>query len=111
MTSSDKPYDPGLQVERTLLAWRRTALAVAVVSAVGVRFTAPSLGWLALALGAVGVLLAMVVYAAIGVRYRRVHRSLSPSDGLEASGRPHLVLALAVAILGLAALGYVAYRA
>ena len=37
-------FDPGLQPERTTLAWRRTALAVVVGSLVSIRVLPPVLG-------------------------------------------------------------------
>lgn len=107
MTTKDTPFDPGLQVERTLLAWRRTTLAVAVVSAAGVRFTAPLLGWAAVALGAAGVLCALAAYLLSGTRYRQVHRALRRSASIPSSGWPQITLALATMALGLVSVGIV----
>ena len=46
--------DPGLQPERTALAWRRTALSVLIGSAAGARILAPHLGAGAVVLGVLG---------------------------------------------------------
>jgi uncharacterized membrane protein YidH (DUF202 family) len=101
------PFDSGLPAERTLLAWRRTALAVAVVSAVAIRFTAPTIGWVAVAGGAVGVALALIAYIGMAHRYRHVHRTLHQTARHPATGWPTTTLALAALLLGFAALGYV----
>lgn len=105
--AEDGPVDPGLHVERTLLAWRRTALAVAVVSAAGVRFTAPLLGWAAVALGAAGVLCALAAYFFSTSRYRQVHRALRRSASIPGNGWPQITLALATLVLGLVAAAFV----
>lgn len=107
MSAPEPPFDPGLQAERTLLAWRRTALALAVVSAAGVRFVAPVLGWAAAMIGAVGVALSMVAYYATGIRYQHVHRTLRHSGRYPANGWPPIGFAAAAVLLGLMALTYV----
>jgi uncharacterized membrane protein YidH (DUF202 family) len=70
-------FDPGLQPERTLLAWRRTSAAVAAAGAVVARAAAHWVGdaaaWVALG----GALVAALTWVAATVRYRRLHRSLT----------------------------------
>lgn len=107
MSTPDQVYDTGLQLERTLLAWRRTSLAVAVVSAAGIRFTAPVIGWPAIVLGAVGVGLAAAAYLATGIQYRQLHDHLHEHATHPADGWAPITLSLAVGLLGLLALGYV----
>jgi uncharacterized membrane protein YidH (DUF202 family) len=62
--------DPGLQAERTRLAWRRTALTLTGVTLLTLR--------LSFGRGAVGALLAAVALlgwtAVVGVGYRRITR-------------------------------------
>jgi hypothetical protein len=41
---TDRAWDPGLQPERTALAWRRTGLALTVGSLIGLRVLPPLLG-------------------------------------------------------------------
>ena len=55
---SDHPFDPGLQPERTRLAWQRTAISIAVGALVYARIEAGVLGlasWACAVIGAVGV--------------------------------------------------------
>jgi uncharacterized membrane protein YidH (DUF202 family) len=100
-------YDPGLQPERTLLAWRRTCLSFALASAVATRFTADVVGVAALLAGIAGVALALGAYVAASRRYRAAHRSLVARDRLESDGVPMLAIALAAVVLGVAAASYV----
>lgn len=74
-------FDPGLQPERTELAWRRTALAIGVGSLIALRVLpaiAPSPGlqqaWLAP--GIVGVAFAMLLWLRSRARHARVTRAL-----------------------------------
>lgn len=104
---SDTPFDVGLQPERTLLAWRRTCLALAVVSATGARFAAPSLGaWVEL-LGLAGVLVAAGAYLAVAHRYRLAHTSLAQAQMLTLGGRSLAWMAAATAALAVAATAFV----
>lgn len=72
----DGPWDQGLQPERTALAWRRTGLALAVGSLIGMRVLPPLLGPAAYVLAGLGVVASLAVLAAAHRRYRRVHRLL-----------------------------------
>lgn len=97
MTSIEVPFDAGLQPERTLLAWRRTALALGLGCAVAVRLTITG-PWPAISsIGIVGIGFAAAVYVGATKRYRRVHAALH-------SGTPHGGAALPLAGLASAAL-------
>ena len=63
------PFDPGLQGERTALAWTRTALALAIAGALIMRFTIDRLGVVALVLGSIAVALAAVMAMLARVRF------------------------------------------
>ena len=105
-TPSRIPFDPGLQPERTLLAWRRTCLALAVASAVVVRFAGEAIGVVAAILGIAGVATAAAGYVRASVRYRRAHEGLTGSGELPIDG---LALALVTLALLLIAAGAAAY--
>ena len=113
MTTPDgsAPFDPGLQPERTLLAWRRTCLALGLGSVVAVRLTAAEFGAVGIALGAVGVLLATGAYLAATLRYRRSHRELTSDTVLTADGRALGLLAATALLLGIACALYVVSHA
>lgn len=100
MTLADRPFDTGLQPERTLLAWRRTTLALAVASTLEVRLAMDQLGELALVLGGIGLVLAGATYVGATVRYRRMHRSLvADATRLPVGGRSLAALALSAVVL------------
>ncbi|WP_043668101.1 DUF202 domain-containing protein [Clavibacter michiganensis] len=104
-----RPFDPGLQPERTALAWRRTALALVVGSLLGLRVLPALLGVAGLVVAAAGVITALAVLASAHRRYRRVHRALTAGSAdpgtasLPGGALPALVAAL-TACAGLAAL-------
>lgn len=110
MTTDHQPFDPGLQAERTLLAWRRTALALAVVSAAGIRFAVPAIGWVAVPVGAVGIALAMLAYIAMGRRYHRVRDTLTSTSRYPSTGWPPAAAATATVLLGVGALIFLAHQ-
>lgn len=99
-TPTDELFDPGLQPERTLLAWRRTCLAFGVASLVGMRFTLEAPGLLAVVGGILGAGLAVLAYALAATGYRRSHRALQGSGVLDRSGLPMLLAAGAVLAIG-----------
>jgi putative membrane protein len=69
-------FDPGLQPERTALAWRRTGLAMLGGSLVATRILPEVLGAWAAALGLAGVVAAAGLLYGIHRRYRSHHRRL-----------------------------------
>lgn len=84
MTASgvgETPFDSGLQVERTALSWRRTALALTVGPLLAARLLAPEIGALSVLAAAGGVALGGYVAVASSARYRRIHRRLTGEGG------------------------------
>jgi uncharacterized membrane protein YidH (DUF202 family) len=69
-------FDPGLQPERTALAWRRTGLSMAAGALVALRIFPELLGGWALIPAGVALLVAGMVLLAAHLRYRRDHRAL-----------------------------------
>ena len=101
------PFDPGLQPERTLLAWRRTCLALAVASAVIIRFAGEAIGVAAIILGAAGILAAGIAYVRSATRYRRAHDALTRGEDLPLDGLALALLTTTLVLIGVSALAYV----
>jgi len=97
------PRDPGLQPERTRLAWRRTLLAVAAGSLLALRVLEPLLGVGALAVGAAGLAAAGVLWMLVGRRHRAVEAVFRGAVTDMPGGA--LLLALALLATAAAALG------
>jgi putative membrane protein len=100
------PRDPGLQPERTELAWRRTLLALAAGALVSVRVLPAALGDWTIAAGLGGVVVAGLLWVLARRRHRVVDRVFR--DRLPASAMPGGALLLALtaftaagAVLGL----------
>jgi hypothetical protein len=109
MTDGDRLFDPGLQPERTALAWLRTGLAVAVGAVAGARLLAPALGAAAVAVAVFGLVLAALFLLGSTRRARRAQTALL-RDGHLASGpggRLLLVISMACTVLGVVALAVV----
>ena len=103
-------FDPGLQPERTALAWRRTTLTLAVGAVVSFRLLPPVLGVWSIAVGIAGLLVSAAIWILASRRARRVQTALlTSSDQLPGGG---LSLFLAVIVIGSAVLGllYTAVR-
>jgi uncharacterized membrane protein YidH (DUF202 family) len=94
------PFDPGLQPERTALAWRRTALSVAVGSLAARRLLEPLLGGVGWVLAAAGVALGFGLLLAARRRAAVIDRALEATGDLSTGpGAGLLVGAAAVAVL------------
>ncbi|KJL31370.1 YidH family protein [Microbacterium azadirachtae] len=108
----ERVFDPGLQPERTALAWRRTALALAGGSVVIMRILPSVIGGAALALGFAGLALALIVLVGSHRRYRRQHRALTSTEPVVLrSGWPVAALTGATLLVGVLCLLFVLSRA
>lgn len=104
-------YDPGLQTERTLLAWRRTCLSFGVASLVAMRFTVETAGVLAVFAGVTGAGLAVAAYVAAAVGYHRANTSLHSTGSLDHGAVPIALATAAALVLGVACAGYLVLSA
>lgn len=109
-------FDPGLQPERTLLAWRRTTLALAVASAAVVRFVAPVVGPVVVVAGLAGLVLCGAAYVAASAQYRRVSGELLAQEAAgraptTSPGAACAALTAALVLVGAGALAFVVVRA
>ena len=92
------PFDEGRQLERTLLAWRRTCLALAVGNAAAIKYLADLLGlWVAL-IGIVGLGLSGLAWILCSVRYRNVRAALVQGGPLTLDGVLPAIVAVAVGV-------------
>ena len=98
---SDKPFDPGLQPERSALAWQRTALAIAVGSLIFGRILATTLGLWALPPMVAGLGLSAALGLKSHQRYAHHHRTLTSGRGHLADARLHAALAAFVFSAGI----------
>ncbi len=104
---SQPPWDPGLQPERTGLAWQRTLLAGLTCSLLVARLVAE----ISVPVAALLALLALGCTAGIGwiaiLRFRR-HQHALHNENVVGGGRTNLLLAGLVAVTAAGALLFVA---
>jgi uncharacterized membrane protein YidH (DUF202 family) len=91
-------FDPGLQAERTGLAWRRTMLGLVAFALVIMRLL-PNLGAWGLMAGGLALTLSGVLWALAERRFRRLRQALPAAAPLP-GGRLLLAVALTVAGAG-----------
>ncbi|HKP06643.1 MAG TPA: DUF202 domain-containing protein [Microbacterium sp.] len=98
------PSDPGLQPERTELAWRRTSLAIGAGSLVGMRLLPAAFGnaWWTLA-AVVGLAVSVAFWMVGRRRYQSVRAAIRESGGLPGAA-PLAALSAVVVVVGLACL-------
>ena len=99
-----------MQAERTALAWRRTALSVAIGSLIGLRVLPPQLGPLGYAVAALGLVWSVDLALTARRRYRDGSRLVHSGDVVPARGVPARTLArtaVTTGVVGLAALVFV----
>ena len=107
--TSDQPWDPGVQNERTRLAWQRTTLSGLTCSLLVARLLAEHSLLLAIAVGLAAIFSSVALSWFSSRRYLKNRISLN-SNRLLAGGRSQLVLTGLVLVTALGALGYVAVQ-
>jgi uncharacterized membrane protein YidH (DUF202 family) len=100
----DGPIDEGLQPERTILAWRRTALTLAAGSVAAARLLPEHYGWWTLILALTGIACSVAVYFAGHRRYlrHRIHLANPELPGVGASASTILAAAVLCTLIGVA---------
>jgi hypothetical protein len=94
-------YDPGLQPERTRLAWRRTLLTLAISTLVALRFLPGTVGGWSLG---IGLLTSAVLWWLATLRGRHTHVALVVSPGPLPGGALLFGLALITMVVAVSAL-------
>jgi len=103
MAEFDAIHDPGLQQERTVLAWDRTGLALMVSSGILERSLGAPLVQPLSVVAAVVFLLGLVLLVRSRTRYLTRWRRMRQGDGMVSAG-PVVTVAVATVLLGVSAL-------
>jgi putative membrane protein len=107
MSGAERVWDPGLQPERTSLAWQRMALTFLGLGLVVPRVAWPALGVWSLLPAALVLAAAVAVLVVSHRRYRAAHRVLTSGDGRLHDGRLPLLVAVTALVLAALALAFV----
>lgn len=102
---------PGLQAERTLLAWQRTSLSMAAGGALLLHYTVERFGTVSATAGALALGASVVAYLASRRRYGSVHRDADGYGRVQDAGLPCALVSLAVMALAAVALCLCVIRA
>ncbi len=105
MTTPDM-FNSGLQSERTLLAWRRTAISLLVGSLLSYRILGPVIGWWSIVVGTLGLVVTAAIWLLARRRSRRSAGALT-SGGLLPGGGLLLFLGGSVTVAAAVSLLYV----
>lgn len=108
MRRSLEVYDHGGAPERTVLSWRRTALAIGVGSVLGARLLADTMGPAVFAVGLLGLAFAIAAHGGASAAYRRAARpNVAASDQVIASTTRLAGMTLSALVLAILATAYV----
>jgi uncharacterized membrane protein YidH (DUF202 family) len=110
MSFSDEIHDPGLQQERTVLAWDRTGLALMVAAGVLERTVGEPLVHPVSMMAGIAFLLGLALLVLGRTRYLTRWRRMQQGQGILSAG-PVMTVALATVLLGASALFVVLARA
>ncbi|EPR76742.1 hypothetical protein ADILRU_0925 [Leifsonia rubra CMS 76R] len=100
----DRPFDAGLQAERTALAWQRTVLSFAIAALISARLLLNTVSVGSYAVAAIGLVMTAVLFWVGHRRYRAVHTTLvqASTDRIRlTSAAPLFLWALAVLVLAI----------
>lgn len=109
---SERPFDLGLQLERTALAWQRTALSFVIATLVGARLLTSAFNTSSFIIGALGVFLMVLIFIIGHRRYRMNHLRLTAARSAHvpfASASPLIVYTVLTLSLGLFGLFFVLF--